>query len=61
MCVKLPLGDLNHDLYFSYPTSTYICRVTIAPRIYGDINLFLRKGSVHIIMIDYSNQRSTPY
>ena len=30
MCVKFFLGDLNSGLYPSYPTSTYICRVTIA-------------------------------
>ena len=33
ICVKLPSEDLNHDSYPPYPTSTYTCGVTIAPRV----------------------------
>ena len=33
MCVKLPLGDLNLSPCPPHPTSTYTCRVTIAPRV----------------------------
>ena len=35
MCVKLPLRDLNPDIYPPHPTSTYTCGVTIAPRVCG--------------------------
>ena len=52
MCVKLPLGDLNPDLYPLHPTSTYTCRVTNTPKMCGGIfvqifrskwSFFLRK------------------
>ena len=33
MCVKLLPRDLNPGPYPSYPTSTYTCGVTIAPRV----------------------------
>ena len=42
MCVKLPLGDLNHSPYLLYPTNTYTCEVTIAPRVCG--------GKIHICL-----------
>ena len=32
MCVKLYPKNLNLDLYFPHPTSTYTCGVTIAPK-----------------------------
>ena len=31
--MKLPLRDLNLNPYPPHPTSTYTCRVTIAPRV----------------------------
>ena len=41
MCVciyiKFPLRYLNICPYFSHPTSIYICRVTIIPRVYSVI------------------------
>ena len=39
MCVKLPPEDLNLDPYPPYPTSTYTCGVTIAPRVYNGNNI----------------------
>ena len=36
MCVKVAPRDLNHSLYPPHPTSTYIYRVTIAPKVCGD-------------------------
>ena len=33
MCVKLPLGDLNHVPCPLYPTSIYTCGETTAPRV----------------------------
>ena len=33
MCVKLPHGDLNSNSCHSHLTSTYIYKVTIAPRV----------------------------
>ena len=33
MCINFSLGDLNPG---SCPTSTYTCRMTIAPRVCGD-------------------------
>ena len=36
MCVKLSPKNLNPGLYPPHPTSTYTCRVTIAPRVYSD-------------------------
>ena len=41
ICVKLPSEDLNYDSYPPYPTSTYTCGVTIAPRVHGDRLLLL--------------------
>ena len=35
MCVKIPSGDLNPDPCPPHPTSTYICRVTTAPKVRG--------------------------
>ena len=35
MYVKLPLGDLNPNFYSLYPTNTYICGMTIAPKVRG--------------------------
>ena len=35
MCVKFPPRDLNPGSCLPHPTSTYICRVTIAPRVCG--------------------------
>ena len=45
MCVKLIPGDLNPDLYPSYPTSTCICKVTTAQRVRGgkDLNFIKLK------------------
>ena len=37
ICVKLPSEDLNPDPCSPHPTSTYICRITITPRVYDDI------------------------
>ena len=38
ICVKLPSGDLNPDPCPPHPTSTYTCRVIIAPKMCsGDI------------------------
>ena len=39
MCVKLPLRDLNLGPCPPHPTSTYICGVTIAPRVCGGVLL----------------------
>ena len=36
MYVKLPSRDLNFSPYPPHLTSTYICGVTIAPRVCGD-------------------------
>ena len=35
VCVSLSLGDFNPDPYSLHPTSTYTCRVTIAPGVCG--------------------------
>ena len=35
--MKLSSEDLNPDLYPLHPTSTYTCRVTIVPKVCGDI------------------------
>ena len=40
-CVKLSPGDLNPDPSPPHPTSTYICGVTIAPRMCGGIDIYL--------------------
>ena len=40
MCVKLIPGDLNLDPYPPHPTSTYICKVTIAPRVCNGLENF---------------------
>ena len=37
--VKFPLKNLNRSLCFSYSTNTYICTVTIALRVYGNVSL----------------------
>ena len=37
--MKLSPRDLNPDPYPPYPTSTYTCRVTIAPRVCGGESL----------------------
>ena len=36
MCEKLTLGDLNHGPCPPHPTNTYICGVTIAPKVSGN-------------------------
>ena len=41
MCVKLPSRDLNQGPHPPLSTSTYTCKVTIAPIMCGDIFLFL--------------------
>ena len=61
MYVKFSPGDLNDDPCPPHPTSTYTCGVTIALRVCGNIYLFLRKGSMHIIMIDYSKKLLIQY
>ena len=38
MCVELLLGDLNSDFYLPYPTSIYICGVTIASKMCSSNN-----------------------
>ena len=45
MCVKLPHGDLNLS---PYPTNTYTCGVTIAPRVCGG----KKKKSINLGVID---------
>lgn len=35
--MKLYIGDLNSDLYPSYPTRTCTCEMTIMPKVCGDI------------------------
>ena len=47
MCVKLPLGDLNPGHCLSHLTSTYTCRVTIAPRVCGGFLFSLFGVSTH--------------
>ena len=42
MCVKLPSGDLNPDLYPPHPTSIYTCGVTTTPRVRGGLMLSLK-------------------
>ena len=41
MCVKLPPGDLNPISYPTHLTSTYTCRVTIAPRMCGGFRVHI--------------------
>ena len=38
MCVKLPLRDLNPGPYPPHLTSTYTCRVIIAPRVRSSVD-----------------------
>ena len=40
MCVKLPLKDEFQPLP-PYPTSTYICRVTITPNVYSKLHYYV--------------------
>ena len=42
ICAKLPLRDLNSDSYPQHPTSAYTCKVTIAPRICGDVHAIIQ-------------------
>lgn len=35
MCMSFPPENLNFDPYPPHPTNTYICRVTIVPRMFG--------------------------
>ena len=37
MCVKLLSIDLHPDPYLPYPISTYLCKMTITPRVYGSV------------------------
>ena len=46
MYVKFPPRSLNPDPCSPHPTSTYICGVTIIPKVYGSkstINLLYKK------------------
>ena len=36
MCVKLFLENLNFGPYSPYSTNTYIYKITITPKVYGD-------------------------
>ena len=55
MYVKLPLGDLNSDPCPPHLTSTYTCRVMIAPRVCdGDCMFFMFLTCVsHFVQIKY--------
>ena len=44
MCVKLLPEDLNPGIYPPHSTSTYTCRITIAPKVCGSVN-----GKVKVI------------
>ena len=46
MCVKLPLGDLNPDLYPPHHTSIYTCEVTNAPRVCGEYVIYVKALNV---------------
>ena len=35
--MNFPPGDLNPGPYPPHPTSIYICKITTAPRICGDV------------------------
>jgi len=49
MYVKLSPGDLNPSPYPLYPTSTYTCRVTTAPRV--------RSGGKREVMVGSSGEK----
>ena len=43
MCVKLPPGNLNSGPCPPHPTSTYTCRVIIAPKVCGGYIQYILK------------------
>ena len=46
--MKLLFRDLNSSLCLPYPTSTYICKVTIAPRMRADNKYFIQTLKLQI-------------
>ena len=56
MCVKFPPRGLNPGPCSPYPINTYICGVTIVPKVYGSkstINLLYKKFTNWENMIVY--------
>ena len=51
MCVKLSPRNLNIDPYPPHPINTYICRVTIVPRVCGSSSSFF----LNVITYVYHN------
>ena len=43
MCVKFPSKDMNLNPFSTHSTSIYTYEVTIIPRVWSDISLFLKK------------------
>ena len=54
--VKFFLKNLNIDLYFLHPTSTYICGVTTAPRVHGGVMYVINTVifTTNLVIIYYS-------
>ena len=58
MCVKLPVGDLNPDLYPPHSTNTYTYKVTTAPRVRGGKTYYLYSLDMSYVNIKF--YMSTP-
>ena len=48
MCVKLSHGNLNPCLFLSHLISTYICKVTIVPKVYSNFCLPFDQGALRV-------------
>ena len=55
ICVKLPPRDLNSSLCPPHPTSTYTCGVTTAPRVHGNLFIYLKSKSFLPLFACYKN------
>ena len=58
MCIKLLFGDLNFGPYSPHPTSTYICAMTIALKVFSGENQVLGPNSyAHVRKVFVSQKK----
>ena len=61
MCLKFSLRDLNSGPFSPHPTSTYICRVTIASKLYSNFCLSFDQGALsHQMSLHYTISHMIP-